>query len=168
VADRAPGPLIGGARTHKMIYLMRHADAVSDEVNPVRPLSQRGRDQVARVCAALRKNADFRPGEIMHSSLERSRETAELLAQGLKLIAPLVPTRGIEPDDDPGRIAAVLESSKGDVAIVGHEPHLGVLASLMVHGPERSGVFFPFPKAAMLALTRDGKRWRSEWLVRSP
>jgi phosphohistidine phosphatase len=151
-----------------MIFLMRHADAVADEVNPVRPLSQKGREQVARVCAALRKNPGFRPGEIMHSSLERSRETAELLAKGLKLASPLVPTRGIEPDDDPRRIAAVLESSKGDVAVVGHEPHLGVLASLLVHGPERAGVYYPFPKAGVLALSRDGERWRSEWLVRSP
>jgi phosphohistidine phosphatase len=151
-----------------MIYLMRHADAVSDEVDPVRPLSQKGRDQVGRVCAALGKNAGFRPGAILHSSLERSRETAELLARGLRLAAPLVPTKGIEPEDDPGKIAAVLESGKGDVAVVGHEPHLGVLASLMVHGPERPGVFYPFPKAGMLALSRDGKRWRAEWLVRSP
>jgi phosphohistidine phosphatase len=151
-----------------MIYLMRHADALSDEVNPVRPLSNRGREQVARVCAALRKFPGFKPGEILHSSLERSRETAELLAHGLKLSAPLVPTKGIEPDDDPGKIAAVLEAGRGDVLVVGHEPFLGVLASLMVHGPQRSGVYFPFPKAGVLALSRDGKRWRSEWLVRSP
>jgi len=151
-----------------MIYLMRHADAVSDEVDPVRPLSARGRDQVARVCAVLGKNPGFKPAEILHSSLERSRETAELLARGLKLEAPLVPTRGIEPEDDPGKIASILESGKADVAVVGHEPHLGVLASLMVHGPERSGIFYPFPKAGVLALSRDGRRWRAEWLVRSP
>jgi phosphohistidine phosphatase len=151
-----------------MIYLMRHADAVSDEVDPVRPLSQRGRDQVARVCAVLGRDPGFNPARILHSSLERSRETAGLLAQGLKLQAPLVPTKGIEPEDDPGRIAAVLESGKGDVAVVGHEPHLGVLASLMVHGPDRPGVFYPFPKAGVLALSREGKRWRAEWLVRSP
>jgi phosphohistidine phosphatase len=162
VAGRAPGAL------NRVIYLMRHADAVSDEVDPVRPLSQKGRDQVARVCAFLGKKPDFVPDRILHSSLERSRETAGLLAKGLGLTAPLVPTKGIEPEDDPGKIAAVLEASKGDVAVVGHEPHLGVLASLMVHGPERPGVFYPFPKAAMLALTRDGKRWRAEWLVRSP
>jgi phosphohistidine phosphatase len=156
------------AATDTMIFLMRHADAVSDEVNPARPLSQRGREQVARVCAALRGNPGFKPAEILHSSLERSRETAELLARGLKLAAPLVRTDGIEPDDDPGRIAAVLESSGADVAVVGHEPHLGVLASLLVHGPRRAGVYYPFPKAGVLALSREGRRWRSEWLIRAP
>jgi phosphohistidine phosphatase len=151
-----------------MIYLMRHADAVSEEVNPVRPLSRKGRDQVARVCATLQKGPGFEPAEIWHSPLARSRETAELLARGLGLAAPLVLVPGISPEDDPSRIAAVLEAAESDVALVGHEPHLGVLASLLVHGPERSGIFYPFSKASVLALTRDGERWRSEWLVRSP
>jgi phosphohistidine phosphatase len=152
----------------QMIFLMRHADAVSDEENPVRPLSRKGRDQVARVCAALAKVAAFKPTEIWHSPLARSRETAELLAKGLSLSAPLRLVPGISPDDDPLRIAAVLEAAGNEVAVVGHEPHLGVLASLMVHGPDRPGIFYPFPKAAVMALTREGKRWRPEWLVRSP
>jgi phosphohistidine phosphatase len=151
-----------------MIYLMRHADAVSDEENPVRPLSKKGRDQVARVCAFLRKIQGFKPAEIWHSPLARSRETAQLLANGINQPAPVMLINGISPDDDPSRIAAVLETADIDVAVVGHEPHLGVLASLMVHGAECSGIFYPFPKASVLALSREGKRWRSEWLVRSP
>ncbi len=151
-----------------MIFLMRHADAVSDEEDPVRPLSRKGRDQVGRVCALLKRYPAFAPAEIWHSPLARSRETAELLAKGLGLTAPLMGVAGISPDDDPSRIAAVLAVAGMDVAVVGHEPHLGVLASLMVHGPARAGVFYPFPKASVLALSREGKHWRSEWLVRSP
>lgn len=151
-----------------MIYLMRHADAVSDEENPARPLSRKGREQVGRVCAILAKGPAFAPDEVWHSPLARSRETAELLARGLGLKAPLMLVAGVSPDDDPSAIAAVLDAVEGDVALVGHEPHLGVLASLLVHGPDRSGIFYPFPKASVLALRRDGKRWRSEWLVRSP
>ena len=149
-----------------MIYLMRHADAVSDEEDPARPLSAKGRGQVARVCAVLRVKTGFAPSEIWHSPLARARETAELLAQGLRLSAPLVLTDGLCPNDDPGKIAAVLETRQGDVAVVGHEPHLGVLASMLVHGPECAGVYYPFPKAGILALSREGKRWRAEWLVR--
>jgi phosphohistidine phosphatase len=151
-----------------MIYLIRHADAVSDEENPDRPLSARGREQVAKVCGILRKRSGFKPREIWYSPLERSRETAELLAQGLQLTALLVLTPGLTPDDDPAKIAAVLETEAGDIAIVGHEPHLGVLASLMVHGPEGAAAYFHFPKAGVLALSPDGRRWRPEWLVKSP
>jgi len=151
-----------------MIYLIRHADAVSEEENPARPLSAKGRDQVARLCAVLRKGPGFRPAELWHSPLVRSLETAQLLKKGLKLTGPLVLTPGLEPDDNPGRIAPVLEEEKRDIAVVGHEPHLGVLASLMVQGPARPAIFYPFPKAGVLALSRDGKRWRSDWLVGAP
>jgi phosphohistidine phosphatase len=151
-----------------MIYLIRHADAVSDEVDPARPLSAKGREQVGGVCRILRKGSGFKPAEFWHSPLARSRETAELLRRGLGLPAPLVLTPGLEPDDDPGRVAAVLAAEKRDVAVVGHEPHLGVLAVLMVEGTPRAGIFYPFPKAGVLALSPDGKRWRPEWLVRAP
>ncbi|HXN34933.1 MAG TPA: histidine phosphatase family protein [Opitutaceae bacterium] len=151
-----------------MIYLIRHADAVSDEVNPARPLSAKGREQVARVCAMLHGRPGFRPREFWHSPLVRSRETAELLAQGLGLSAPLVLTAGIAPDDDPEAIAAILATAAGDIAVVGHEPHLGVLSSIMVHGRDRAPMFFHFPKAGVLALSPEGKRWRPEWLVRRP
>jgi phosphohistidine phosphatase len=151
-----------------MILLMRHADAVSDEVDPERPLSPKGREQVGRVCDALRKVSGVSPEQIWHSPLARSRETADLLARGLKLQAPLVLTPGLQPDDDPAGIAAVLNAEERDIAVVGHEPHLGVLASLMVHGPVRSGIYYPFPKAGVVALTRNGKAWKSQWLVRTP
>jgi phosphohistidine phosphatase len=169
MGNRALGALRASAPNDtQMIYLMRHADAVSDEEDPARPLSRKGREQVARVCAVLRKNEGFKPSQVWHSPLFRSRETAELLAKGLELKAPLMLVAGISPDDDPSAIATVLGAAEGDLAVVGHEPHLGVLASLMVHGPERSGIYYPFPKASVLALSRDGRRWKSEWLVRSP
>lgn len=151
-----------------MIYLVRHADAVSDEQDPARPLSKRGREQVARVCAKLLKAKGFEPAEIWHSPLTRARETAELLAEGLRLDCQVVLKPGLEPDDPPSATAAALEAQKRSIAVVGHEPHLGVLAALMVRGPDRTGIYFPFPKAAVMALTREGPRWNAEWLVDTP
>ncbi len=151
-----------------IIYLMRHADAVAGEVDAERALSERGRAQVSRVCETLRRAGGFSPAEIWHSPLVRARETAELLASGLGLQAPLKLVPGLEPDDDPAAIAARLSGLAESVALVGHEPHMGVLASLMVRGPGESPVYFPFPKAGVLALVRSGKEWRSEWRVRAP
>lgn len=151
-----------------MIYLIRHADAVPDEEDPARPLSAKGRGQVDRVCAILRKERDFKPAEFWHSPLLRSLETAQLLAKGLGLAAPVVPRPGLTPDDDPGRTASALEAEGRDIAVVGHEPHLGKLATLMVHGPSCAGVIFPFSKAGVLSLSLVGKRWHSRWIVRAP
>ncbi|HEY1847631.1 MAG TPA: histidine phosphatase family protein, partial [Opitutaceae bacterium] len=127
-----------------------------------------GREQVSRVCAALLVKGGFDTREIWHSPLARSRETAQLLAQGLGLKAPLLLKPGLGPDDDATRFAAVLEAAAPGLTVVGHEPHLGVLACSMVHGPDRPAIFYPFPKAGVLALSRGPKGWRGEWLVRSP
>jgi phosphohistidine phosphatase len=151
-----------------MIYLIRHADAVTAEEDPARPLSAKGRDQVARACEHLRKAAGFAPAELWHSPLARSRETAELLARGLGLDARVVLRRGLEPEDDPADVAEDLDSEKRSVAIVGHEPHLGVLASLMTRGPGRDAVYFHFQKSGILALGRRDGGWRAEWLLRAP
>jgi phosphohistidine phosphatase len=147
---------------------MRHADAVPDEDDPRRPLSEKGRGQVARACSALEKRGGFAPAQIWHSPLLRSVETAELLAKGLGLPPPLVLKAGLGPDDNPSSIASLLEAESSDVAVVGHEPHLGILASAMVHGPDRAAIFYPFPKAGVLCLSREARGWKSEWLVRSP
>jgi len=151
-----------------MIYLIRHADAVSADVDPKRPLSARGREQVAAVCSILRDGGRFNPAQMWHSPLARSRETAELLARGLGLSSPLVLTPGLEPEDEPGRIAAVLDLEGRDIAVVGHEPHLSALASLMTAGPDGAASPFSFAKAGVLALSRRGRGWRAQWLVQSP
>ena len=151
-----------------MIYLIRHADAVSAEEDPLRPLSAKGRGQVSRVCEEMGRARGFAPTEFWHSPLSRARETAELLAQGLGLAAPVVLKRGLEPDDDPEAIARTLASEKRSIAIVGHEPHLGILATIMVRGPVHAASFYHFHKAGVLALSRTDKGWCSEWLVRSP
>ncbi|HMD60269.1 MAG TPA: phosphoglycerate mutase family protein [Opitutaceae bacterium] len=151
-----------------MIFLIRHADAVSADEDPERPLSEKGRGQVAEVCRLLKADEAFSPSEIWHSSLARSRETAQLLARGLGLSAPLVPKPGLEPEDDPAEVAGAFASDGRDIAVVGHEPHLGALAALMSAGPGHPGMHVPFAKAGVLALSPKGALWRPEWLVRSP
>jgi len=151
-----------------MIYLIRHADAVSADEDPERPLSEKGRRQVGEVCEILRRGPGFKPAEIWHSPLARSRETAELLARGLGLSAPIVLKPGLEPEDDPGKIADGLAAEDRDIALVGHEPHLGSLAALMIEGAGRAGECIPFRKAGVMALLRKGRRWRPEWLARPP
>jgi phosphohistidine phosphatase len=150
-----------------MHYLLRHAHAVSDQVDPLRPLSTKGWTQVAELVAVLRDMPAFQPREIWHSPLERSRQTASLLAAGLGISAPPVLVPDLEPDDDPRRIARRLLEEKRDIVVVGHEPHLGVLASLLVFGP-RGGGPFSFPKAGMLAVWFEDGVWRETWVARTP
>src|SRR5690606_1245610 len=82
---------------------------------------------------------------------------------------------GLLPDDDPREVADRLHrhpDDGGDVAIVGHEPHLSALAALLVRGKARADLFV-LKKCALLTLERTASvhkktgraRWRVRWQV---
>ena len=123
------------------LYLIRHAHALSEEQDPGRPLSRKGRAQVKRLAKFLRAQPAFAPTAIWHSPLARSRQTARLLAQALAPNATLTEITGIEPEADARLTAKRLKPTPAALAIVGHEPHLSALAALLVTGAPNPGVF---------------------------
>lgn len=147
-----------------MLYLIRHAHAVDAAEDSVRPLSKRGRAQIRVVTIFLTASGSLDAGEFWHSPLARSRQTAAQLVKRLDLDARLLEVSGLQGEDDPAIIARRLESRKLPLAIVGHEPHLSALASLLVSGaadPPR----FVLKKCAVLALERLEDHWMVRWQV---
>jgi phosphohistidine phosphatase len=147
-----------------MLYLIRHADAIDLHPDEARPLSERGRAQVKTLAKFLERADAFSADEIWHSSLVRARETAELLAKALKFSGPCREVAGLRPEDDPHAIARKLATVDRPVALVGHEPHMSALASLLVAGAAQPAVFV-MKKGATLALERDGERWVVRWHI---
>lgn len=145
-----------------MLYLVRHAHAVDAEENLARPLSKRGEQQVVALAAFLGRSGLFQPAELWHSSLVRSRQTAVLLAARLHLAAPLRLMPDLEPEDDPRAVARRIKASTHPLAIVGHEPHLSALASLLV-ADRMDASLFVMKKCAVLALEGAGPHWRVRW-----
>ena len=143
------------------IYLVRHGDAVSDQVNARRPLSPEGRRQVERVAEKARQ-AGASPRHIFHSPKLRARETAEILARGLFPNAPCEDLRaiaGIAPDDDPASAAELAEVMVEDFMIVGHLPHLPRLVGLL------AGQSMSFSTATMVCLERLDRGWTIRWIA---
>ncbi|MCU0794041.1 MAG: histidine phosphatase family protein [Opitutaceae bacterium] len=160
-----------------LLHLVRHAHAVEESEHPARPLSARGRTEAARLARFFLGNGCFAPAHVWHSPLARSRETADELARRLGWAdsAVMVETSGLLPEDDPQEVAERLEiwpRDRGDLAIIGHEPHLSALASLLVRGREKPALF-TLKKAAVLTLEpsksvfkKNGfARWRVRWLL---
>jgi phosphohistidine phosphatase len=145
-----------------VIYLVRHAHAHAAENDAARQLSGRGRAEVRQVAEFLKRSGAFRPAEVWHSPLVRARETAELLVQQLGLGVAWHEHRNLEPEAEPARVAAALVDLTQPVALFGHEPHLGALASLLVAGAP-APVVFTFQKATILALEPVGLRWSVRW-----
>lgn len=157
-----------------LLYLVRHAHALKEEDDATRPLSPRGRDEVQRLVAFFCSNRCFTPTQLWHSPLLRSRQTAELLAAGLAFDGPVVEIPDLLPEDDPDEVMARLHAftQARPLAIIGHEPHLGALATRLVRGKKRPSCF-AMKKASVLALERTDDvhkktgepRWTVQWQV---
>jgi phosphohistidine phosphatase len=146
------------------LYLIRHAHAEDGLDDARRPLSARGRKQIRTVARFLRRTGEVVPAEVWHSPLLRARDTATLLFGRLKLPVKLRTVLGLSWGDDPAIMAARLRKRRPSLALVGHEPHLSALASLLVAGSAEPPVLV-MRKCAVLALERDGGRWVVRWLV---
>jgi Histidine phosphatase superfamily (branch 1) len=64
------------------LYLMQHGAALAKDVDPARPLSEQGEQDVRRIAAFLAR-AGVGVGRIWHSGKRRAEQTAELLAAAL-------------------------------------------------------------------------------------
>jgi phosphohistidine phosphatase len=156
------------------LYLIRHAHAAAADDDSLRPLSERGREECSRLVAFFQRNGALRPAQLWHSPLVRARETARLLADGLKLDHALVETPGLLPEDSPSEIAdRIGESDTIDsLALVGHEPHLTALATLLVRGKDHPAAF-DLKKGSVLAFAPTGgvhkktgrPRWQALWHI---
>jgi phosphohistidine phosphatase len=146
------------------IYLIRHAHALDGENDAARPLSKKGRKQIRAVGRFLRRSGVLRTTEFWHSPLVRSADTAELLVERLAVRGKLTLVSGLLHEDNPAIMARRLNKVRHPVAVVGHEPHLSALASLLVAGKAKPSIFV-LKKCAVLALEKHGKRWAVRWQV---
>ena len=146
------------------LFIIRHAHAVNAAEDPDRPLSSRGRNQIRRLARFLKKTHARPLAEVWHSPLARSRETAELLVKRLHSNAKLAQIDGIEGDDEPAILAQRLKTRRTDVAVVGHEPHLSALLSLLISGEPESAKFV-LEKSAVVALERARGAWAVRWQI---
>jgi len=145
-----------------LLFLLRHADASDAADDASRPLSARGRGEIARLAALLRGSGAFRPNAVWHSPLVRAQQTADLLLRELGLRVPRQERRDLVPEANPELAAAALAATREVVAVCGHEPHLSALATLLVTG-RTEPVAFAFQKATLLALEPFGPRCWVRW-----
>ena len=152
------------------LYLARHAHALDDAPSDdARPLSPKGHKQMKRLAQGLRGSSRLAPDLIWHSGLLRAEETAAALKSGLALDAPLLRKPGLAPNDDPHESHAALDALDQSCLVIGHDPHLSSLASLLLTGAsgfER----VVFAKASILCLSRmkagqQSTPWQIEWHV---
>lgn len=143
------------------LYLIQHAEAKPEE-DALRPLTEKGEED-ARLLAGLLRRLDVRVGHILHSGKLRALQTAEAVAGELKPQEVSVGD-GLKPLDDPSAWVERLASTKDDLMLIGHMPHLGKLASRLLCGDER--LKLGFVPGSVVCLERDEAGiWFLKWMV---
>ena len=144
-------------------YLARHGEAVADLIDPKRPLTRAGRDDVERV-ARLAAEKAVQVSVIYHSGILRAGQTAEIFAAHLEPKGGLATLSGLRPEDDPALAAAQLAVSRSPAMLVGHLPHMNRLAALLAQG-DAEGDSIKFIPAMMACYSREGSLWKLNWTL---
>lgn len=151
------------------VCLVRHAIAVERGTagftdDRVRPLTSEGRKRMTEAATGLSRL--FVAEQILSSPLLRARQTAEILGKTWKL--PVLEAEGLGTGNHGAVIAALRETETEKVALVGHEPWMSELLSLLLTG-DPSLVASEFKKGAAALVSCDGVaaagNFRLSWLV---
>lgn len=144
-----------------LVLIVRHAQAGEHDAkqypdDTLRPLTRKGREIHAEVSRLLRKRKLI-PDAIYTSPWKRAMQTAQVMARELggKSLKPKpVPSLADAPDLD--AIQQDLAGAEGlkVVALVGHEPWLSSLASMLLTG-EPHRISIDFPKSGVIGIETD-------------
>ncbi len=170
------------------LFLVRHGVAYEhgDPAYPNdedRPLTPEGRKKFRRAAAALLELIEP-PAIILTSPLPRAAQTAAILQQACGTVTRTLQCNGLRPGgsfdlvsaDIQAQIEAAGESqapnpvSKRGLALVGHEPSLGLLGAWLLSG-DHAGFALPLRKGGAACFNFDGQpaagRGQLEWLMSS-
>ncbi|MEW5771851.1 MAG: histidine phosphatase family protein [Pseudomonadota bacterium] len=125
------------------LILWRHADAQDGSPDLDRPLTAKGRKQAEEMAKWLRARLP-EDARVMASPALRTVQTVAALDRAYEVVDALA------PGEDAARLlhAAGWPQAKGTVLVVGHQPTLGEVASLLLFGETRG-----------LSLKKGGLLW---------
>jgi phosphohistidine phosphatase len=154
------------------VYLVRHAHAEERDKatwpnDNKRPLAKEGKRRFASLLKRMNDLPDY-VDILATSPLTRAKETADLLVEKAAW-QPYVVWDELSVDMDPALVVEKLRNLRGvsSVALVGHEPQMSMLFSLLISGT-KSGVHMEFKKGAIARIgfsPRKAGPGKLHWLV---
>jgi phosphohistidine phosphatase len=156
------------------LYLLRHGVAAelnarrlaSDSDRPLTPEGKRKLRQIARAMQALELSFDL----ILSSPYLRARQSAEIVAEGFEARKRLHCSENLIPGGSAGALVASLNQlhpTPENILLVGHEPDLSQLVSLLVTGRKDASIVFK--KGGLCKLTveslKSGRCATLEWIL---
>jgi phosphohistidine phosphatase len=155
------------------VVLFRHGIAVDRDdpacpPDPDRPLTEEGERRTRRAALGL-KALGVRPEVVVSSDWVRAERTAEIAAEALGGVPDgnFVRTDDLRPTVDPREFLGLLDRTPcREMLVVGHNPHLSSLLSLLVGAPRQPFAWLKKAGAARIDLGLDGRPpGRLVWLL---
>lgn len=111
-----------------------------------RPLTERGAKRVAQAVGGLGQ-LGVQPTHVLSSPLTRAIETAKIAHSSLRVRSAIQIVDALLPDAPPNQLLSILRDLPREscVLCIGHEPQLGITASVLLAG--RATTSFPLKKA---------------------
>ena len=140
--------------------LFRHGIAESPNIWPgdeySRPLTKEGITKTEQAAKGL-KAIGVEPTHILCSPLTRTQQTAEIARHILKISVNIETTPELVYDQSPMLLFPILQTLPPEAIVmcVGHEPHLGQTAALMLFGNNSPSLSFKKAGSALIAFHKN-------------
>lgn len=154
------------------LYLLRHGIAAEKGTaefarDSERPLTAEGTQKIHRIAKAM-KELDLSFDLILSSPFLRAKQTAEIVAGVFGLEKALRFSSSLAVGGDPAMLVKEIKSaSLQKVLLVGHEPYLSTLISVLISGHD--GLDIVMKKGGLCKLSVDSLRLAKcatlEWLL---
>lgn len=150
--------------------LFRHGIAVSPEEwngpEKERPLTKEGITKTEDAAEGL-KRIGMKPTHLLSSPFTRTRQTADIAKKILQIKAIIQLCPELMSDQSPRLLFPILHRLPQDACVmcVGHEPHLGQSAALMIFGENASGLSIKKAGSCLISFDEKGEVGRGylEW-----
>jgi phosphohistidine phosphatase len=156
------------------LYILRHGIAVEPgtpgyEKDADRPLTPEGERKLLQIAEAM-ESLDLTFDLILSSPYLRARQTAEIVAEALKARKKLELSDSLTPGGSARKLLETLnrlQPPPENVLLVGHEPYLSGLISLLVSGEATLAVVMKKGGLCKLATEalKHGRCATLEWLL---
>lgn len=146
------------------LYLIQHGEATPEEVDPSRPLTPKGSQEVKKIASFLGQ-AGLGVISIRHSGKLRAQQTAEIIAASLEPGCQVQQAKNLSPKDPVGNLIKEIGKMNTDLMVVGHLPFLAKLASTLLTGSESKSPV-AFRQGGVVCLQRnEDQTWQVDWMV---
>ena len=156
------------------LFILRHGLAIEPgssgyAKDSERPLTPKGERKLWKIADAM-EELELRFDWILSSPYLRARQTAEIVAESLDLRKQLEFSEHLTPAGSAKKLVTLINHRKPpakEVLLVGHEPYLSELISLLVAGDTQSAVLMKKGGLCKLTLEQlEAQRCaRLEWLL---